>query len=359
MSRTVPASPALLVTADTALVSGVARLSAAAGVGLAVVADPADALPLWSAPSVVLVGTDQVAALARTSAPRRPQVHVVATSPAADSVFRAALDLGAESVLELPDAASWLLDVLAELGEGVVDLGRSVAVVGASGGAGASVFAAALATVASATSDVLLLDLDPAGPGQQLLVGDDDLAGVTWHDLAVSAGRLGARALRDAVPRRHRLGVLGWAADRSDPVPPELVRRAVAAATRGHGWVVLDVPRRWHEDVRSLLASCDHTVVVARAGIGSLAAAARFVGPLAPQLPAAGLVLRTQRDGAPGSEVARALGLDLWGEMRDERRLEEHLALGLGPAHASRGPLARTAAVVLAHCATGARRVVA
>ncbi len=361
MSRTAPARRALLVTADPAVSAGVGRLAAAAGVRLDVLADPAEVLAAWSASAVVLVGADLLESVASRAVPRRPQVQVVATAPVPDTVFRSALRVGAERVLELPAAAPWLLEALADLGDGAADPGRSVAVIGASGGAGASVLAAALATVASASSDVLLLDLDPFGPGQRLLVGHDDAAGTTWSELAASAGRIGARALRDAVPRRHRLGVLGWAADRSEHLPPpgDLVDRAVAAATRGHSWAVLDVPRRWDEETRSVLVGCDHTVLVARAGIGGLAAAARFARSVAATVPASGLVVRTHRDGPPASEVARALGIDLWAEMRDQRRLDEHLALGLGAVHASRGPLSRTAARVLTRCSTGPRQAAA
>jgi len=255
MPRTTSARRALLVTADTALVGAVARLAAAAGVRVDVAAEAAQALSAWSGSALVLVGTDQVDALARRSAPRHPQLHVVASSRASDTVFRAALHLGAVSVLELPDAGPWLLEALAELAEGAPERGRSVAVVPASGGAGASVLAAALATVASATADVLLVDVDPLGPGQRLLVGLDEEEGITWHDLAATAGRLGAGALRDAVPRRHGLGVLAWAARPPVPLPPDLVARAVAAGERGHPWVVLDLPRRCDEDMRSALAA--------------------------------------------------------------------------------------------------------
>jgi hypothetical protein len=153
--------------------------------------------------------------------------------------------------------------------------------------------------------------------------------------------------------------VLGWAPGAPGRVPPERIAQAVAAGSRGHAWVVLDVPRSWDEDVRSVLAGCHHTVLVTRAGIGSLAAAARFVGGLAADVSSAGLVVRSHRDAPPAREVARALGLDLWAEMADDRRLEEHLALGLGPAHAVRGPLARAAAAVLSRCAAGGGRVAA
>ena len=348
--------PALLVTADPALAASVSRLAAAAGVALPVAEDPAEALRSWPGAAMVLVGTDQVEVLAARSAPRHVEVHVVASGTVPDAVYRSALRLGARSVLELPGAGGWLLAALADLAEGAGPAGRSVAVVGSSGGAGASVLAAALASVASRDSDVLLVDLDPFGPGQALLVGHEDETGISWHDLGVSTGRLGARALRDAVPRRRRLGVLGWGADGPGTLSRVVVEEAVAAATRGHAWVVVDVPRRWDGDVRSVLAACHHTVVVAQARFGCLAAAARWAHTVRDEVPAAGLVVRTHRDAAPPTEVARALGLELWAEMRDERRLDEHLALALGPVHAPRGPLTRAATRVLAHCVVAEER---
>ena len=350
MAETTVVRPALLVTADPDLAAAVSRLAAAAGTRLGTVTDTGEAVLVWSAAAAVLVGPDLVEDLAGRPAARRAGVHVVASGEVPDAVYRSALRLGVESVLELPGAGPWLLEALADVGEGSAEPGRSIGVVGASGGAGASVLAAALATAASADGDVLLLDLDPLGPGQQLLVGHEPDSGTTWRDLAVSTGRLGARALRDAVPRRDRLGVLGWSGDGRVAVPSGLAAEALAAAVRGHAWAVLDLPRSTAADVRSLLVACDDVVVVAHARPGGLAAAVRSAHATRSLAPAAGLVVRTHRDAPPATDVARALGLELWAEMRDERRLDEHLALGLGAAHARRGPLSRAAGQVLTRC---------
>jgi hypothetical protein len=182
-------------------------------------------------------------------------------------------------------------------------------------------------------------------------VGHEDGAGIAWQDLAASSGRLGARALRDAVPRRDRLGVLGWSGGPPDRFDPGLAAEAVAAGVRGHDLVVLDVPRRADDDVRALLSACDHAVVVAHARPGCLAAAVRFSHAVREAAPRAGLVVRTHRGAPPTDEVARALGFEPWAELRDERRLDEHLALGLGVARARRGPLGQAASAVLGRCA--------
>ena len=359
MAPTTTARPALLVTADAALAEQVSRLAAAAGVRLALVPEPAEVVPVWTAAAAVLVGPDRVDDLAATAPPRRSEVHVVATGAVPDAVYRSALRVGAASVLELPDAGPWLLAALADLCEEAEEPGCSLAVVGASGGAGASVLAAAVATVACTDADVLLLDLDPLGPGQRLLVGHEESSGVTWQDLAVSSGRLGAAALRDAVPRRDGLGVLGWSGARPPQVPAGLVAETLAAAVRGHSWVVLDVPRRAEGDVRALLAACDQVVVVAHARTDGLASGAHFAAALRDAVPAAGLVVRTPRAGPAPAEVGRALGLDVWAAVRDERRLDEHLALGLGVATTRRGPLARAASQVLERCGTARVRAAA
>lgn len=351
MAGTTAARSALLVTADSVVSDAVSRLAAAAGAPLEVVADPGQVPPRWNAAAVVLVGPDVVELLVASAVPRRTEVHVVAVGAAPDGVYRSALRLGVRSVLELPGAAPLLLEALADLVEPRAEPGRSIAVVGASGGAGASVFAAALATVGSADSDVLLLDLDPLGPGQRLLVGHEEETGIAWQDLGVSSGRLGAGALRDAVPRRERLGVLGWSAGPQDRFDPGMAAEAVAAGLRGHALIVLDLPRRVDDDVRSVLAGCDHVVVVAHARPGCLAAAVRFTHAVRVVAPRAGVAVRTHRAAPPTDEVARVLGLEPWAEMRDDRRLDEHLALGLGVARARRGVLARAASQVLARCA--------
>ena len=72
----------------------------------------------------------------------------------------------------------------------------------------------------------------------------EEVRGVRWGELSAS-GRLGGRALRDALPRDGGLSVLGFAAQAtSTQAPPVAVAREVlSAARRGFGLVVLDLPR--------------------------------------------------------------------------------------------------------------------
>jgi hypothetical protein len=118
----------------------------------------------------------------------------------------------------------------------------------------------------------------------------------------------------------------------------------LTAARRGHGLVVLDVPRS--TTTRELLALCDAVVVVASPSLAGTAGAAR-VRALVPPGVAAGVVVRTERGALP-EDVARLAGLPLWGVLRAQRSLDEHLAAGLGAVRSRRSPLARAARDVLA-----------
>ncbi len=96
--------PVLLVTSSASLHDAVVALCAAAGVQADVCADPALALGAWSGADLVLVGADVAGVLASLAPSRRPGVHVVGEA-VADPVFRAAVELGAESVVDLPAAS--------------------------------------------------------------------------------------------------------------------------------------------------------------------------------------------------------------------------------------------------------------
>ena len=140
--------------------------------------------------------------------------------------------VGAELVAEL-------LTDLEEVGRGE---GVLVGVVGGSGGAGATTLACGLGQVAAARGPTLVVDLDPLGPGCDRVLALDDAPGVRWDSLGTASGRLSGRSLREAVPRRNGLGVLGWASAAS-ALDAGAVREALSAARRGHDTVVVDLPR--------------------------------------------------------------------------------------------------------------------
>lgn len=333
----------LLLTRDASLVDEVARLSAAAGVRPVVYDDPLAALAAWPGAPLVLVGADLVDAVAAARPLRRDGVHVVGWAPA-EGVFRAALAIGASTVGELPVCEAWLVDLLADAEE-APGRGRTIGVIGGCGGAGASTFACALGQVASARGPTLVVDTDPLGPGLDRLLGLEASPGVRWGDLASGAGRLGARSLREAVPRAGEgPGVLSWAPGPVAEPDAVVVREAVAAAQRGHDTVVVDLARHGSGSVAELVARCDRLLVVVPATLVGLAATVRLLDRLGP-VPAAALALR--RGGVPWADAERATGLPIAVEVPEQRGLGEAVDLGLGPLRHHRVPLARAVRLVL------------
>lgn len=327
---------ALLITASPEIRDAVLRLSAAAGVAPDVCASPGAGLAAWSGAVVVLVGTDLADGMAALAPARRGALHVVGPAPG-EAAFRAAVALGAESVIDLSSGAEWLGELLGEVGERAGP-GRVIGVVGGSGGAGATTLACALGQWHSARGPTLLLDTDPLGPGLDRLLGLEEVDGARWESLADTAGRLGARALRDSVPRRGDLGVVTWSGLRRRLDLPT-VRRILTAARRGHDLVVLDLARHGGADLVELADRCDELLVVSRASVPGLAATARLVAELGRGREGrAGLVLRP--GGVGDADAERATGLPLVATIRHQRGLAEALDRGSGPL-GSRGPLVR------------------
>jgi secretion/DNA translocation related CpaE-like protein len=285
-------------------------------------------------------------------------VHVIGRGTLPDRLFRCAVDLGAASVVELPAADRWLVSLLTDLGEDPERAAATVGVLGGSGGVGATVLAAALALTAARRGSAMLVDLDPYGPGLGTVCGSHSSTltdGITWDDLQRSEGRLSARALREALPRLGGLGILGWPALVAGALPDALIRETLSAARRGHDWVVVDLARRVTEGRVDHASLCDHVLLVVGAQVAAVSSAVRLVASCDADSRFAAVV-RSVRGAPPADQVAHAVGLPLVAELREWRRLEEQLALGLGPVHSARGPLARTAGEILDRLQGAGRR---
>lgn len=337
-------SPPLVVSRDRHLLDEVARLAAAAGVAPDIRPPGVAVLQGWSLAPLVLVGADAAEELLAHAPPRRSQVHVVAHEHE-DTAFRTALALGAERVLTLPSDVGWLTERLIDASDDGLTPGLLIGVLGGSGGAGATTFACALGQVASRSGTAVVLDTDRLGPGVDRVLGLDATAGVRWSDLESTTGRLGARALREALPARDRLGALTWAPGRSASLSLEVLRECLSAARRGHDLVVVDLPRGADPLVTDVVSRCDLVVLVVSPTVCGAASTTSTMARFG-QRGRWGLVVRGR--GLDPEEVARVTGLPLLADMADQRRVAESVDLGLGPVRYRRGPLARAAARVLA-----------
>lgn len=179
-------------------------------------------------------------------------------------------------------------------------------VLGGSGGVGASTVAATLAWVAGA----LLIDLDGISGGIDVLLGVEDAPGARWSGLRLGGGRLDPAVLAEALPRWADIGVLA-----ADVAPEPAAAQQAVEVARGHGPVVVDLPR-WPGPLRdAALPLCALTVLVAGARVPSVIAAravARSVASAAPDTPIAALI-RSHRASAAPARVAEVIGVPMLG----------------------------------------------
>ncbi|WP_329119364.1 septum site-determining protein Ssd [Streptomyces sp. NBC_01465] len=331
----------LIVTEDAELLDDLLRLCAAAGAEPEVHHGVPDRKGHWEGAPLILVGGD--AASRVRGAVRRPGVYLVGKDQDDPDVWRRAVEIGADHVLMLPDAEGWLVERIADVAEGVGKQALTVGVIGGRGGAGASTLACALAVTAARSGQrTMLIDGDPLGGGLDVLLGGEQAKGRRWPDFARSKGRVGGAALEESLPQLHALRVLSW--DRKDAVmiAPDAMRTVLAAARRGGGVVVVDLPRRVDESVAEALAQLDLGLLVVPGELRAVAAAGRVASMVSMVLTDLRAVVRGPYGSGLDEEwVARALALPLAGELPVEEGLLEAQGGGAPPGSRVRGPLAR------------------
>ena len=339
----------LAITADDVVLDDLVRLASATGVVLDVAPDPATARRMWTGAPLVLVGSDLASAVARASPPRRRDVVVVGHDLDDQSLWEAAVDLGAEHVVRPTDAEHWLVTRIGDAVEGVSRDAVTVGVVGGRGGAGASTLAAALAVTATRQECLgFLVDGDPLGGGIELVLGGEDHTGMRWPELATSEGRVSAGALRSVLPSVDGLVVLSW--DRGDllTIPRAAMRAVLGAARRGGDVVVVDLPRHLDATTEEALSQCTSVLLVVPAEVRAVAAASRIARSVSAITPDVRVVVRGPApSGLDGRVVAETLDLRLAGELAAEPRLDRMLERGEAPARRGKGPLAALCRTVL------------
>ncbi|RJO77920.1 hypothetical protein D5S18_06450 [Nocardia panacis] len=350
----ITAPPVLALLSDTPLREEVRRIAAASERVIDERAIPVGRHP-WSAAAMVIL--DTAAALACSSAgyPRRLGIVLVTDGEPELADWRAASAVGAESVIALPDAAVGLIEKFADYAEPHSGDGVIVAIVGAVGGAGASVLAAATALRGAAQRfrrDTLLIDAAPFGGGIDLLFGLESAQGLRWPDLVVEDGRVSAAALHAALPQAASgLVVLSCGRVTAGELPAAIgasAMRAVLEAGRAAGdLVVCDLSSERGPHADCVIDAADLVVLVVPARLRALAAAESVRTQLRARNPNQGLVIRGP---SPGGlhipEICDILDLPLVAATRPQPGLTTHLERGSLPMR--RGPLRTTADAILA-----------
>ncbi|WP_051387643.1 septum site-determining protein Ssd [Saccharopolyspora rectivirgula] len=351
-------APPLLIAQDTDMAGEALRLAAASGCELQHRAEPDELGRAWREAPVVLLDEGGALKCAAQGLRKRPGVIVLCRSPT-EPLWRAAIQLGAEQLLELPAAERTLIGILSDAVDSTArQPGRALAVIGGCGGAGASVLAAATAvTAARRGNTALLVDCDPHGGGIDLTVGTELVPGLRWSGLTVHGGRLAAGAMHSALPARQigsgTLAVLACDRDqRARPPSSEAVRAVLAAGRRAGDVVVCDLARTPTEPVIAALRQAELVVVVVPAEVRACASAAKTVAAV--QRHTSGAVkLAVRGPAASGlrlADIRRAVGADVLTVLRPYPGLSTALdRSGLGLSRAGRrGPLVRAAQDVLA-----------
>lgn len=349
----------LALIAESALRDEIDRVAAAAGVrAVHLASDLLPARKVWAAAGAVVLDAGAARRCAAAGLPRRRTLFLCALGEPDAATLQAAISIGAHDVLALPDRADELVRRLSEIddGPGRGTSGSTAAVIAGRGGAGASVFAAALA---HQLAEPLLVDLDPWSGGIDLLLGAEQVAGLRWPDLTVQGGRLNWSVVREALPVHRGIAVLSGS--RSSHELAAGAARAVLDASRRAGVsTVCDLPRRLTDAAVAALDDADLVVLVTSCDVRSCAATAALAPVLTAANPNVGLVVRGPAPGGlrPG-EIAELTGLPLLAAMRPEPMIAEKLERG-GLQLRSRSPLAtaarQVAAVLRDHPDTDAER---
>lgn len=341
-------SGVLAVLTEPALRDEVDRVAAAVGVRV-VHADATSPVSRksWAAAAAVVLDEAAMDRCRQNALPRRAHVIVLTRAEPASATWAAAITVGAQQVLRLPAQEHELVRELSDAAESARETrlrGEVIAVIGGRGGAGASLFAAALAQVAT---DALLVDVDPWGGGIDLLVGGETAPGLRWPDLALQGGRLNWSAVREALPRHRGISMLSGTR-RGYELDAGPVEAVVDAGRRGGATVICDLPRRLSDATQTALNTADLVVLVSPCDVRACAATATISPVLSTINPNVGLVVRGPSPGGlRAAEVAEIAGVPLLASMKAEPRLAEQLEHG-GLRLRRRSALAAAARRVLA-----------
>jgi secretion/DNA translocation related CpaE-like protein len=335
----------LVMVAGSTMRDDVDRVAAAAGVSVVHLTQP-PSRQSWGAASAVLVDVEAARRCATPALPRRGHVVLLSDVRPRDAEWEAAIAVGAQRVLTLPADEQ---DLVAELSEAAHARRRDgrrgavVAVMAGCGGAGASLFATALARTAQ---DGLLVDVDPWSGGIDLALGSESEPGLRWPDLLVEHGRVDVTALRAALPVHAGLSVLSSVRAGND-IDAGPLAAVIEAGRRGGMTVVCDLPRRLMRAVEFAADTADLVVLVTTADVRGCAATTAVAAAMTAINPNVGLVVRGPSPGGlRARDVARIVELPLLSSMRPQHGVATALERG-GLPLGHRSPLAAAARRVL------------
>jgi secretion/DNA translocation related CpaE-like protein len=333
----------VLLTGAADVREQVLAAAAAAAVQVRVCGEPDELGPV--PPPVLLVGADRAAVLARSPVVSRTTVHLVGAVADQQRLCEWSAALGA-TVIVLPDGLRWLTTILAG-GRGGRATGRMIAVVGGSGGVGASTLAVGVAWAAVRQGRrVALVDLDAGGGGLDLLLGLEQAPGWRWPALLGADGFLGD--LHGQLPRLESLAVLSHAREQGPELGPAAVTAVLRSLRRTHDLVVIDAGARPAATEPAAVRGCDGALLVCSGDLRGVAAAAQRIRGIDAQVPLAAVLSRV-RSGSHGEDaIGRALGVPVITTLPADKRVAVGAEAGEPPGRSAGRAWRRTCHRVLA-----------
>lgn len=207
----------------------------------------------------------------------------------------------ADRTFEAPRDQQQFVHALAEVLRRHQPSGRCIAVVGARGGAGATTFAAYLASAAAETETdlqqadespaILAVDCDPLGSGLLDHFSCRHAPGRRWNDYEQVRGYLPQRQVANGLPGTDRLAVLGHVepAHRS-PISRGALESVLYACVTTYSTIIVDVARGGDE-LQVVLDLADTIVMVSPSDVHGVRGALAMLNSF-PSLRDAQLVVR-------------------------------------------------------------------
>ena len=243
--------------------------------------------------------------------------------------WSSALRLSASYVATIPESREWLIENLVQP---VRSKGLSVALVPASGGAGASLTSCGLAFHARHIfQEVALVDLDENSASLDITFGLENQPGMRWQDFSDLSGSINGNDILRSLPNRESVGLLthGKITSAATTTSKNLI---LGKLNEVCDLVVIDFPRT-NDNQFSIeaIANCDLVLVVTTATVRGCASAKRCIATLAGHAKNIELVVRS----VPGSnldpmQIAELLNTPLATIVNTDVRIVEQIEQGFG-----------------------------
>ena len=214
-----------------------------------------------------------------------------------------------------------------------VHSGAWTLIIGASGGVGASTTAAVLAAaMAKSGEPVCLVDGHLGGGGIEVLLGVEQSVGLRWPDFQLAQGVIDMPAVLPALVQWEGVSVLSALRTSAKEIEPGAIHALLSSLAAARITTVLDAPPRLACQVASMVESRAAAVIVSARNLLSVAGALAARNHVAATNIRHGVVSTSHQHCAmTPREVAKALQLNLWGDIRADQRIARATELGGGP----------------------------